>query len=148
MATVDRRNVAFGASEPVRRTISVALWTGRAAAAALLGLGLYIWAAGGSDRLITLHVVLGVVLIVSLWTIAAIAARSGVSPVVVAAAIAWSFGAALLGLTQEGLVTGAWHWTVQVFHLVVAMAMVAWCQALVVMMRSAAEPDNSGRRFQ
>ena len=147
MATVDRRNVAFGASEPVRRTISVALWTGRAAAAALVALGVYIWVDGG-DRLITLHVVLGVVLIVSLWTIAAIAARSGVSPVMVAAAIAWSFGAALLGLTQEGLVTGAWHWTVQWSHLVVAMAMVAWCQALVVMMRRAAAPDNSGGRFQ
>jgi hypothetical protein len=145
MATIDRRSVEFGASEPVRRTITVALWAARAAAAGLLILGVFIWT-GSGDRLITVHVVLGVVLIVSLWALAAVAARSGVSAVIVAAAIGWSFGAALLGLIQEGLVTGRWHWTVQALHLVVAMAMVAWCQVLAVLMRRAAAIETSAWR--
>src|SRR5207245_6686594 len=60
---------------------ALALWTARGAALVLLALGVYIWT-GGSDQLITVHVVVGVLLVLCLWTIAAIAAASGVSAVV------------------------------------------------------------------
>jgi hypothetical protein len=120
----------------LRNATAIALWTARGAAAALLALGVYIWT-GGADQLITVHVVIGVLLVISLWTIAAIAASSGVSAVVVGVAVAWSFAAVLLGWTQDGLVTGDWHWTIQVLHLLIAMAMVAWCQVLVMLMGKA-----------
>ena len=143
MATMDRHRSPAepitALSAAVRRTAAIALWTARGAAAVLLVLGIYIWAAE-ADQLITVHVVFGVVLVLSLWTLAAIAARAGVSPAIVAIAVAWSFGAVALGWMQADLLTGDWHWTVQLLHLAIAMAMVAWCQVLAVLTR------NAGRR--
>ena len=104
-----------------------------AAGAALLVLGVVIWT-GNFDDLIPLHVLVGIVLVLSLWTIAAIAARSGVDRWLVGAAVAWSVAAPLLGTTQEALVQGGWHWTIQVLHLVVAMGVVAWGRLLVLLM--------------
>jgi hypothetical protein len=132
MATLETNNGQTRAAA-LRNATAIALWTARGAAVVLLALGVYIWTSG-ADQLITVHVVVGVLLVLSLWTIAAIAASSGVSGVVVGVAVAWSFVAVLLGLTQDGLVTGEWHWTIQALHLVIAMAMVAWCQALVMLM--------------
>jgi hypothetical protein len=135
MATLETNNGHTRAAA-LRNATALALWTARGAAVVLLALGVYIWT-GGVDELITVHVVVGVLLVLCLWTIAAIAASSGVSVRVVGVAVVWSFVAVLLGLTQDGLVTGEWHWTIQVLHLVIAMAMVAWCQVLVVLMGKA-----------
>jgi hypothetical protein len=102
-------------------------------AALLLLLGLSIWI-GGADQLIGIHADLGIVLVLSLWTIAAIAARSGVSIWLVVAALAWSVGATTLAVFQDQLLVGDWHWVIQGLHLVIAMAMVAWGQILVIAM--------------
>lgn len=143
MGTMNRRTNVAGNQETdlmqaknsaLRRTMSVALWTTRGAALTLLGLGLYVWT-GNGDELIPIHIVIGVLLVLSLWTIATIAARFGASRVVVALAVAWSIGAALLGLIQDDLVIGAWHWTIQALHLVIAMAIVGWSQYLVTLVR-------------
>ena len=135
MATIEGKNGHAGGAA-LRNATALALWTARGAAVVLLALGVYIWA-GGSDQLITVHVVVGVLLVLSLWAIAADAAASGVSALVIAFAVVWSFVAVLLGMTQEGLVTGDWHWTIEALHLAIAMAMVGWCQVLVVLMRRA-----------
>lgn len=100
---------------------------------ALLVLGLVIWT-GQADGLIPLHTLVGVVLVLSLWTIAAIAGRAGVNRWLIATAVAWSVLAPTLGTTQEALLEGDWHWTIQVLHLLVGMAVVAWGQALVLLM--------------
>jgi hypothetical protein len=102
--------------------------------ALLLLLGLSIWS-GGADQLIGIHADLGLVLVLALWTIAAIAARSGVSLWLVAAAVAWSVGATTLAVVQDRLLVGDWHWMIQALHLVIAMAMVAWGQVLVIATR-------------
>jgi len=135
MATLET-NTGDARGAALRNATALALWTARGTAVLLLALGVYIWT-GGADQLITAHVVVGVLLVLSVWTIAAIAAASGVSAVVVGAAVVWSFVAVLLGLTQGGLVTGDWHWTIEALHLAIAMAMVGWCQVLVVLMRKA-----------
>ena len=135
MATLEGNNGrARGAA--LRNVTALALWTARGTAVALLALGVYIWT-GGSDQFITVHVVIGLLLVLSLWTLTAIAAAAGVSAVVLGVAVVWSFAAVLLGMTQEELLTGDWHWTIQALHLVIAMAMVGWCQVLVVLMRKA-----------
>ena len=121
-------------SDAIRKATVVALWTTRVAGVLLLAVGIYIWT-GNGDELIPLHMVIGVLLVLSLWTIATIAARFRVSRVAVTAAVGWSVVAAFFGLIQEDLVTGAGHWTIQVLHLVLAMAMVGWSQYLVMLMR-------------
>jgi hypothetical protein len=98
--------------------------------ALLLVIGVVIWT-GDGDQLIPLHERVGYLLVLSLWAIAASAARSGVSLRIVALAVAWGFVAPTLGLAQEFLVTGSWHWIIQVLHVLVSMGAIALGQRLV-----------------
>lgn len=99
--------------------------------------GMVLWN-GTADQFGPPHALLGLVLVLSLWTIGAIAARAGVSLTVVALAVAWSVVAAALGAAQGQLLTGSEHWVIEVLHLVTAMGMVAWGQGLVLLMRRVA----------
>ena len=102
--------------------------------ALVLLLGLIIWT-GRADQLIPVHEVLGMVLVLSLWTIAAVAARSGISKGLAAVAVAWTIAAPLLGEVQARLLPGGSHWTIQVLHAVLSMGVVAWGRLLVIKMR-------------
>jgi hypothetical protein len=113
--------------------------------ALLLLLGLIIWT-GHGDQLIGIHTMLGFLLILSLWAIAAIAARSGVSIGLVALAVAWGLAAPILGGVQDRLVTGGWHWTIQVLHLAVSMGVIAMGRLLVIRIRRNVAAAGSGRR--
>jgi hypothetical protein len=118
----------------VKTATNVARFALLGSGALLLVLGLTIWISK-SDVLVPIHEELGYLLVLSLWTIAAIAARSGVSGRLVAGAFAWSIVAITLGLSQEFLLTGSWHWTIQVSHVVVSMGVIAWGQRLVSLIR-------------
>lgn len=113
--------------------------------ALLLVLGLIIWTGiGDHERLVAVHVSIGVVLVLTLWTIAAIAARSGVPAGTVAFAAGWGLLVALFGLAQEDLLTGSWHWTIQVLHVAISMGAIWWGRRLVKLMeraRSASQPS-------
>jgi hypothetical protein len=37
----------------------------------------------------------------------------------------------LLGLAQEDLLSGSWHWTIQVLHVAVSMGAIWWGRRLV-----------------
>ena len=102
----------------------------------LLVLGIIIWT-GKGDQLIGVHVLAGVVLVLSLWTIAAIAARSGVPAGTVALAGTWGLVVVVLGLVQEGLLPGSLHWTIQVLHVVISMGAIWWGRRLVQLIRRA-----------
>jgi hypothetical protein len=119
-----------GATRSAPAPIKIALATLIACGALLLVMGLIIWT-GNGDRLIPVHVALGVVLVVSLWTLAAIAARSGVPTGTVTFAASWGLSVVLLGLAQEELVQGSWHWTIQVLHLAISMGAIWWGRRLV-----------------
>jgi hypothetical protein len=123
----------------------VAHWTLRASGGLLLLLGLIIWT-GKGDQLIPVHDVLGFVLVLSLWTIAAIASRSGVPIGLVTLAVAWGLIAPILGLTQDKLVTGDWHWTIQVLHLVIGVGALGLGERLVISMRQNKARAGSSQR--
>lgn len=137
MATIGRPEASAietrraGSLDAVTNTAQAVLFL---AAAAQLALGAVIWT-GEADQLIPVHILIGIVLVLSLWTIAAIAARSGVGAGLIAAAVAWSVVAPILGTTQEGLLEGDWHWTVQVVHVLIGIGVAVWGRALVVLMR-------------
>lgn len=116
----------------LKRTLKAARLVLMGSAALLLLLGVVIWT-GSGDRLITVHIALGAVLVLTVWVLAVIATTAGVSRLVVAVAVVWSLIVPVLGLTQDGLVAGGWHWTVQVLHLVVSMGLVGWGQALLLL---------------
>jgi hypothetical protein len=113
----------------MRTAMKVAVLTLTACAAVLLILGLIVWT-GNGDALIPIHIAVGAVLVLSLWTIAAIAERSGVPVSITTVAAAWGVLVVVLGLAQEELVPGRWHWTVQVVHVVISMGAVAWGRRL------------------
>lgn len=100
-------------------------------------LGAIIWT-GQADQWIPVHELIGLVLVVSLWTIAAIAARFGVSIALVAGAVGLSLVAPILGTIQEGLLEGDWHWTIQVVHVLIGIGVVVCGRVLVVSMKGAA----------
>jgi len=104
-----------------------------------LVLGLIVWI-DGTYGLLGLHELLGYVLVASLWTLAAIAARSGVTMGFVVGAVAWGVLVLALGWGQEYLLTGSWHWVIRVVHPVISMASVPWGKTLASLIRRSAIP--------
>ncbi len=104
----------------MKRAITIAQMTIRISGVLLILLGIAIWT-GRADGVIPVHMLLGFVLVLALWSLSFLAARAGVQMRWVALAVAWGLVAPILGLTQEGLLTGGWHWTIQVLHLLIGM---------------------------
>jgi hypothetical protein len=120
----------------MRNVMKVAVASMLACGGLLMVLGIVIWT-GNGYQLIGVHVALGAVFIVSLWTIIAIAARSGVPAGIVAFAAGWSVVVVVLGMMQEELVPGSWHWSIQALHLVISMGAIWWGRRLARLTRQA-----------
>jgi hypothetical protein len=114
---------------------AVALKTLLGSGGLLLALGLMIWIGVGGPAIVAGHVALGFVLVLSLWILAAIAARSGVSTSPVALAVAWGFLVLTFGLAQRRILPGQWHWTIQLTHVFVSMGAIWWGRRLLGLMR-------------
>ncbi len=99
---------------------SMARWSVRICGLALLVLGLAIWT-GRADALIPIHMLVGVALVLALWTLAALAYRAGAPMSTTVLAVAWGILLPALGITQHGLFAGDTHWIVQVVHLLVGL---------------------------
>lgn len=86
----------------------MALMGVRLTGALAIVLGLIVWT-GKVDALVPIHVAIGLLLVLSLWVVAYLAARTGESAALVALVAVWSALTAVLGLTQGGLATGGSH---------------------------------------
>lgn len=104
--------------------------------AAMLVLGVLFWTGHGL-ALIPLHILLGLLLVLSLWALVFLAARSGVSPGFTGLLFAWSLLMPLLGLTQARLLLGGGHWVVQILHLLVGLGAIGQAENLVRRIRAA-----------
>jgi hypothetical protein len=109
----------------------------------LLLLGLAIWT-GRADGVIPIHELLGFVLVLALWTLSYFAARAGVSMRWVVLAVAWGLAAPVLGLTQQNLLNGDWHWTIQVLHLLIGVGAIGLGENLAGRMRQIGLPRAAG----
>lgn len=96
----------------------------RIAGVIMIVLGLLFWT-DNAQFLIPLHMTIGLLIVLALWTLAIIAAISGVNPGLVALAAVWSLVMPALGLTQERLLPGGAHWLIQVLHLLVGIGALA-----------------------
>lgn len=83
-------------------------------------LGVLFWT-GNAQVLIPVHMLIGLVLVLSLWTLAFLAAQAGVNRGFVALAVVWGFIVPVLGLTQGQLLPGDYHWVIKVVHLLVGL---------------------------
>ena len=86
----------------------------------MIVLGLLFWT-GNALNLIGLHMLLGMIVVLLLWALAIMAARSGISLGLVALGIAWGLIVVTLGMTQNQLLPGDAHWVIKVLHLLVGI---------------------------
>jgi hypothetical protein len=118
----------------MRTTAIVAQWLVRVTGLIQIVLGLLLWS-GNLLALLPVHILSGLVLVLSLWALAFIGARSGVQPGLVAAAFVWGLLVVVLGLTQGDILTTGPHWVIQVLHLLVGLAAIGQAEALGVRIR-------------
>jgi hypothetical protein len=101
---------------------------------ALIVLGALFWT-GNALQLITVHILLGLVLVLSLWTLALLAARAGVSPGLVTLVFLWGLLVPVFGLTQDRLLVGDAHWVIRILHLLVGLGAIGQAEGLSVRIR-------------
>lgn len=113
----------------MRTATTVAVMLVRITGLLLVALGIFFWT-GNALTLIPVHMLLGLVLVLSLWTLAILAARAGALPGQVAVAIVWGFLVPIFGLTQDQLLVGDAHWVIKVLHLLVGLAAIGMAEGL------------------
>ena len=105
----------------MKNSTTIAQMTIRISGVILIILGILFWT-GRALGLISLHMLLGVILVLALWVLAFIAARAGVGAGMVSFAVVWGIIVLFLGVRQTQLLPGSAHWVIQVLHLLVGLA--------------------------
>lgn len=80
--------------------------------------------------LVPVHMLVGLVLVLSLWALSGMAASAGVSFGLVAAAVLWGLIVPVLGMAQLKLMPGSNHWVIQVVHLLFGLGAMGLGEAL------------------
>src|SRR3984893_11949172 len=101
--------------------LTISHWLARISGVLLLILGLLIWTEGAFN-LIPIHMLLGLVLVLSLWVLAAVSTRAGVPTGLAVGVAVLAVVMLALGMTQAALLPGSLHWVIQVVHLLIGMA--------------------------
>src|SRR5262249_38824685 len=148
--TEDKGVLSFMEYAQVRPTRLAALRTATTIARMLIGisgptafvLGVLFWT-GNALTLIPVHMLAGMVLILALWSLAIVAAVSGVHRGLVALAIVWGLIVPILGMSQIRLLPGDAHWVIQVLHLLVGIVAMSLGQGLANRIKQIHTPVQS-----
>lgn len=84
-------------------------------------LGIIFWTGNDSGGLVLLHMLLGILFVIALWYVGAVAAIKGVSIGVQVGAFVVGLAIAIVGLFQRQMVPGGAHWVIEVIHLLLAL---------------------------
>ena len=109
--------------------LTVAGWSVRISGLIVLALGLALWT-GSFPDLRGIHMLAGLVLVISLWAVALLAVRAGAPAPLVAVALLWGVLTVVFGLYQAQILPGDMHWVVEVGHLVVGIVAIGLGEAL------------------
>lgn len=107
----------------------IAQMTARVTGLGLILLGLLFWT-GNALGLIPVHMMLGFVLVLALWTLAGLGVRAGVSGGFVALAFAWGLILPVVGIGQMQWLIGPWHWVIEVVHLVIGLGAIGQAEGM------------------
>jgi hypothetical protein len=99
--------------------------------------GVLFWT-GHAQALIPLHMLVGVLFVLSLWTVAALAIRARLSGILIVPAFVWGAVVLFFGLTQAQFSPGSGHWIIRVLHLVVGLGAMGQAGGLVRRIREGA----------
>ncbi len=120
----------------MRTSTSVALWIVRVTGAIQIVLGVLFWT-GNALSLVPVHMLSGLILVISLWFLAFQALQAGVNTRLGIVAIVWGLLTVALGMFQGGLLPGPAHWIIQVLHLLVGLAAIGQAHGLAYSLRGA-----------
>jgi hypothetical protein len=118
----------------MRRATTTAQMLVRTFGVIQLVLGGLFWTGNALD-LVPLHMLVGFLLVLGLWTLAALAARAGVRPALAALAAVWGLIVPILGLNQDQLLVGSAHWVIEVLHLLVGLGAIGQAEGLAARIR-------------
>jgi hypothetical protein len=105
----------------MRSTIKISLWLLRIAAIEQLISGILFWS-GHAYTFVPLHMVVGSVVVLALWTIAVLALIARVRRGLAVFELAWGLALAAFGAQQAMILIGPMHWIVRVIHLLMAFS--------------------------
>ncbi len=94
-----------------------------------LVLGILFWT-GNADSLQIVHIVIGILVVLSLWTLGIAQGLAGGSFGLALATFVVGFLLALFGLFQKGWVVGPNHWVIQVIHLLLGLATIGLAEMI------------------
>jgi hypothetical protein len=96
-------------------------------------LGLIIWT-GKADGLTGIHILVGVIVVLTLWALAVMAFRAAVSRPLAIVAFVWGLVVPIVGLAQTSILKGNGHWVIQVVHLLLGLGAIGLGEALAARM--------------
>lgn len=99
----------------------ITLWLVRLAGITQVVLGLLFWT-GRALTYIPLHISIGFVVVLGLWTLAILALFARAPLALVGFALLWGLALPALGMTQATILIGPWHWIIRVLHLLMGLA--------------------------
>jgi hypothetical protein len=114
----------------MRATAMPLIMLARVCFVALLGMGILFWTGHMMPGLFSLTIAVGLIFVMTLWALAALALITGTGGAIAWLAIAWGLLMLLLGFTQASILPGDMHLAVQIVHLLVGIAGLAFAEDL------------------
>jgi len=94
-----------------------------------LVLGILFWT-GNADSLQIVHIVIGILIVLSLWTLGIVQGLAGGSFGLALATFLIGFLLVLVGLFQTRWLIGSNHWVIQVIHLLLGLSAIGLAEMI------------------
>jgi hypothetical protein len=106
------------------RVITISAWILRVGVLLAVILGILLWT-GNFDAIRPIHMLVGIIVVLSLWVIGlAQGFQKGGSFGLAAATFVVGLALVIVGLYQDQWVLGSFHWIIQVIHLLLGLSTV------------------------
>jgi len=93
-------------------------------------LGIMLWT-GNFDNLKGIHMLIGIIVVLSLWVVGLVQGfQKGGSLGLAAATFVVGLALLIVGLFQESWLTGSPHWIIQVLHLILGISTIALAEMI------------------
>ena len=104
------------------RVITISAWILRVGVLLAIILGILLWT-GNFDTLKPIHMLVGIIVVLSLWVIGLVQGfQKGGSFVLAVATFVVGLVLVIVGLYQDQWVLGSFHWIIQVIHLLLGLS--------------------------
>ena len=104
----------------MRLATLITMWIVRIAGITQIVLGTLFWT-GRAFTYIPLHMMIGFVVVLGLWTLAILALFARARWTLVAFALLWGIALPAFGMTHATILIGPGHWVIRVIHLLMGL---------------------------